>query len=189
MLGAACTVAAAQIPAHAPAFPGPPPGVPGLGAGLPPVAPIPPFGTHNPFGGGFFGRPRALPRGHGHYAPIYGYPMFTGYAPLSQPGVIIVNNVSPEVESRPVPAPDPAKPVLREYDWSGHKEATGAPAEPAAWAIVLNDGAAAQATMLWVQDGRLFYLDPEGRQASVLLESVDRRRTAEANMLRGVLRY
>jgi len=182
-------IATAQVPAHMPAFPGPPQGMPSLGAGLPPVAPIPPYGTYNPAAGRSFGR--TVPRGYGQYAPIYGYPMFTGYAPPSQPNVVIVNNAPPEAEDRPArqPAPEPAKPMLREYDWSGHKEAAETTERPAAWTIALKDGAFAEASMLWVQDGRLFYLDAEGGQWSVALESVDRRKTAEANKARSILRF
>jgi hypothetical protein len=122
------------------------------------------------------GRPGAATR-LGFYPSYWGYGDYAQEYP-SAPSALTVTPPPPQpapVEA-PQPPPEPPRLVIREYKGA----ATGSDAS-AVFSIIAKDGSVRSAIAVWVLDGAVHYLDPDGVPAQVRLSSVDREATRRAN--------
>ena len=68
----------------------------------------------------------------------------------------------------PPPPPQPAHPVIREYNWqSGGGEA------PATFSIVPKSGEAKRAVAVWVQDNEVRFTDADGKAGRMPQAAID----------------
>jgi hypothetical protein len=158
---------------------------PALSSGLPPVGAIPPlshstvstqrFDARRPF------RPSSRGFGYG------GYPYLGGDVYPAEPDM-------PFAEPPPPPAryvimqapPPPVRPEIHEY---GSVYAAGAEPveqEPPAFTIALADGTTRSAVAVAVQGGALMYVEEDGGQARIALDTIDRDATRRLNRAKGL---
>jgi len=148
-----------------------------INLGIPPIGPIPPLGINQL--GTFH---------HGYRAASFfggGYPVYGGFdygAPA--PYVVVVQMPAP-VPVQPVAPPEKPRPEVREYKDAAPAE-IGTAQERASFAIVLRDGTAQSAAAVWVQEGRVHYLTPEGARGNVALDAIDREATQRRNQEKGL---
>jgi hypothetical protein len=106
------------------------------------------------------------------------YPGFYGdiYQQPQLPSVIVL---MPRIElpAPPAPPPPPVRPEIREYQWP----TSNANAAVTAFSIVSKDQQEQSAVAVWVQDGVLRYVAPDGSCGRMPLDSVDRKATRERN--------
>ncbi len=126
------------------------------------------------------GRPGTASRS-GFFPSYWGYGDYGDYGLWqeypSAPSVLMVTpSPQPAPMEAPQPPPEPPRLVIREYKGA----ATGSDAS-AVFSIVAKDGSVRSAIAVWVLDGAVHYLDPDGVPAQVLLGSVDREATRRAN--------
>ena len=126
------------------------------------------------FGGVF---PWAYPAFYGDY----GFPGDYAGNYQQQPNIFLVMPPpqAPPPEPPP-PPPPPPEPVVREYHWPDSQN------PPAPFSIVLNDGTVHDASMAWVQNGRLYFNVPEGGVRQVPLSAISRAQTQAANARKGL---
>jgi hypothetical protein len=78
---------------------------------------------------------------------------------------------------RPTPLQPPAQTVIHEYTVpSGGTEASAA-----AFTIAIKDGTERLASAAWVQNGKLHYIDAQGRQQTLAPDEIDRAKTEQLN--------
>ncbi len=164
------------------------------GIGLPPVGPIPPLG--GAFEPGRHGRGR----GAGAFgAGYFGYPFLWGDSGYddgyySQPYsaspsvVVVMPNAQP---APPAPPPAPARAEVREYSQpsqpqAGAAQAAAQPQGTGTFTIVGKDGRTREAIAVWVANGAVNYVSPDGEGVTLPLASVDRHATAAANARNGL---
>jgi len=111
----------------------------------------------------------------GDYSDWDGYPYSEAYVEPqpTRPNVIIM------APPRTVAPVQPAAPVVHEYTAApeGAESALGA----ATFTIVLKNGSQLSAIATWVQDGKLHYLDSQGKHQVLSAEVIDRRATERSN--------
>lgn len=73
----------------------------------------------------------------------------------------------------------PANPVIQEYKWD--QAAPGPEDQAATFTIALKDGSKRYATMAWVQNNQLYYLDSECHQQVLAANIIDRDTTERLN--------
>jgi len=150
-----------------------------LGAGLPPVRPIPPLG---------FPARDARPA---HRVPRFGT-FFPGFAyaavgnpviysqPPSQTTIVVVQTQAP---SRPVEtaSKEPVNSELKEYKWTKEQISLLPEQRNGTYMLALVDGTRRHAVAVWVQRRRVHFITPDGVQESAALAEIDRRETARLN--------
>ena len=125
---------------------------------------------------------------NGYGYPFGGYPLGVSYgdAPeyadgAPQPGGTIIVLV-PQFEAPVLPPPPPIRPQIHEYNWP----APGGDAMPARFSIVSKDHNVESAVAVWVQDGVVHYVTPDGRDHQMKVQSVDREATRQRNAQKGL---
>ena len=189
VLALATVTAGAQIRGRAPQPVAPPrPAFP-FDASLPPVSPIPFLGPQTLPGAASvaFGQPVYPRRFYPRYGYPYGVPLYSAgyvYGGAPSTNVFIIQNPPPP-EPPPLP-PEPAKPEVRDYKWPdvGKPEVTAE--EMAAFAIALRSGVIESASAVWIQEGKLHYVTPEGVRHELRPEAIDRELTDKLNRERGL---
>ncbi len=130
--------------------------------------------------GGWAVRPGFPHCGRGRWVPdYYGYRWDSEcagdyYAPQQS---IVVVTAAPQPHT-PAPASTPSTPaaVMHEYRWPNPGEDSGTE-----FAIVSNDGAIQHAVAVWLQDGWICFVTPEGTARQLSPAEVDRQKTAQMN--------
>jgi len=167
--------------------------LPPLGNPLPPLSPIPSVGPIPSFGGApapQFAPQRVPRRGFGsagfpffpyYYGDLPFYPAAYSAPVEPAPPVTIIQQFGAPPQANP---PPPVTPQVHEYPApAGPAESS---AEPATFAIVLQDGSVLSASAATVQKGVLQIVDPNGEHRRIPLDSIDReatrRRNAERNL-------
>jgi hypothetical protein len=123
------------------------------------------------FGGGFFGLP---------YYPLLLGSYGDGYFPTSD--YLAVGDDVPSQPSIPAiipPPPQPAHPVIHEYKWND--QVLVAASDQVTFTIALRDGSRLAGATTWVQDGKLHYIDSEGKQGALSPDLIDRDTTQRMN--------
>jgi len=141
--------------------------------GLPPVGPIPslgftrPFNRFKNFGFGWGGL------GLGYAGDLGGY----GDAGYYDSGYRVPMIVMPESygPTSIQPPPPPVESVMHEYTWPE----SGDPS--AVFLIVSKDDSVHSAVAVWIQDGAVRYITPDGTGGRLALGSVNRAATRSAN--------
>lgn len=156
---------------------------------LPPIGPIPSLGLNPsafPQRGISAGRPafhRRYFRPGGFYP--YAAPVFGGGYYCCNPSptnvVIVQAPVSPPEPIVQQPPAEPAKPEVHEYNWPTTSESEMREAESPSFSVALKDGSVYSAKAIWIQNGMLYFLTPEGECRSVSVSSVDRSLTEKLN--------
>ncbi len=137
--------------------------------------------------------PHANRPSHGHRGARGGVPFFpyfwggfypdNGYdyappEPATPPAMIMP---PPITMVAPAPPPEPARPEVHEYK----APAAGTP-EDAVFEIVGTNGSRHEAIAVWVAEGAVHFVTPEGGSGRLPLKSVDSRATREANARKGL---
>jgi len=78
---------------------------------------------------------------------------------------------------RPMPPQPPPQSVIHEYTVPSND----AGASAAAFTIAIRDGTERLASAAWVQNGRLHYIDVQGRQQTLAPDEIDRAKTEQLN--------
>lgn len=157
------------------------------GTRFPAVRPIPPIAQpappHQGTGGHrrLEGHSRITPSGmfwDSPYNSFFGQPWYWDGLQNS-PVVVIAPAAETAVAAPPPPPPPPPMPVrsvMREYDWPE------TPQQPdGAFSLATKDGAVRQGLAVWVTEGSIHYVSPEGAQGSIPLASIDRETTGRLN--------
>lgn len=84
-----------------------------------------------------------------------------------------------ETPAQITPAVEPAHPIVHEYDFK--EEVTNAGSAPQTFTIALKDGSTRSASFIWIQDRQLHYLAPDGTQAALAADQLDRDATRRLN--------
>ncbi len=130
------------------------------------------------FGGGFgyFG----LPLGYPYYDYFDEYPLGPVYSPPTPapaPQQVLVQQA--------LPPERPVQPVVREYG-PPSSAAPAAAGPESEFALVMKDGSTRSAAAVTVQDGTVYYVEPDGQHVRAPLDSMDRAATRRANRERGL---
>ncbi len=143
-----------------------------------------------------FNRARAVsPYGFGYASLPYDSGAAYDYAPqpvvlVQQPPVFVQPPEPPVVEP-------PVHPVIKEYKWPAAGGAASSPSassttsesEPQAFVIVLKNGSALSAVMVFAADDGLHYVDPDARHLCITMSKVDRAATLKLNRARNLNLY
>jgi hypothetical protein len=128
--------------------------------------------------------------------PVYPLPVYVNpgvwYPPQPVQPVIFVNqqNVAPAPAPilivNPDYKPDVVKPVMREYFAESKPYENFTPAEPKIYLIALKDGSLRQSVAFWRENEKLLFVQPDHKQESIALTSLDREATVRFNKERGI---
>ncbi len=140
-----------------------------------PFCPICDFGVANPF---FFHRPFFSPFIHRRFFGGF----FTPFMPVFSPGLVIASEQAAKQAPAEQPEAGKAEKAPEAVPTPGLAERGPAPLT----LLMLTDGSAYGVIDYWLDDGRLHYLTPSGRENSLLLERIDLYGTVKANWERGI---
>lgn len=132
------------------------------------------------FGNGFYSPYFPLVADYGYWGdyPYWGYPYSGGY-PEGYPSSGNVSFNAPFEMQPPQEPVQTAHAVIHEYNVQNEAGTAGTTAN--AFSIALKDGSQRSAIATWLQDGKLHYLDADGRQYELSSESIDRATTNRLN--------
>jgi hypothetical protein len=127
--------------------------------------------------------------------PIYVGGGWIGGGAYQQPQqpLVIVN--SPTInQAPPTPIlvmnseyrPEAPKPVMREYSNISNPYENFQPGKPKVFLLALKDGTLRQSVAYWIEDKKLHYVQPDHKQDSLDLTSLDREATKQFNSERGI---
>ena len=139
--------------------------------GIPPLSAIPPLGV-NMLGTSF------STGGFSFFSPFFGYPLvpvIDGYGYGGGSNIIVLQPIQ-------MPYAQPRKPEVAHassHDYPQPAESANAPA--AQFTLAMTDGSNRSAILVWVEEGKLRYIDPTGRTVEVPLRSLDRATTERLN--------
>jgi hypothetical protein len=127
-------------------------------------------GDYNRYSGdGWFGRDYPY---YGEYWSPFGY-YYDDYSP--QPEASVAMPVL-QMPMPPSPPPPTAVPVVHGYSWRDSGDDSGT-----TFAIASKDGTVQPAIAVWVQDGRLYFITPDGISRQLSMDEVDRQSTSRMN--------
>jgi hypothetical protein len=163
-----------------------PPG--GLGAGLPPVQPIPPLGGMAGPGfvqlpaNGMSGRPFFPNYAYPGYGGGYAYPAYASPNPVTN--VVVIEQPSMLMA---LPVATPARPEVHEYKFeAGPVDTSVSASDLQLFVVAMKDGTRQLASAVWAQGRELQIIDENGAQKRVLLSNVDRQTTQSLNRARNL---
>jgi len=112
--------------------------------------------------------------------PSWGYacdPYYASYGngdPAPSLTITMPQVVAPQP---PAPPPPPVRAEVREYYWPSTRGDSSA----TTFSIISKDGLVEFATVVWVQDDKLYYVTPDGGQRRAPIVSIDRDATRQRN--------
>jgi len=124
---------------------------------------------------------------------FYGGGYSGGYYPPAQPPMVVVNQqYVPPAPPAPILVVNPdyrseaPKPVMTEYSNIRNPYENFQPSAPKVFLLALKDGTLRQAVAFWAEGEKLHYVQPDHKQESLPLASLDREPTRRFNSERGI---